>query len=103
MFLKVTLELVQFEVIEADDGAMALSLLANDAPDLVLLDLLLPQVSGLDILKYIHEAPHLANTRVIVLTAHDQYREALHPNDQYIVKPVSASDLRKAAQDAMRR
>jgi CheY-like chemotaxis protein len=101
LFLKLTLELIQFAVTEAENGAAAMSLLEQRSPDLVLLDMLLPQVSGLDILKYIHEAPHLAKTRVIVLSAHDQYRDALRPHDQYIVKPVSASRLRQAAQDAI--
>ncbi len=101
LFLKLTLELMQFEVTEAGNGAAALSLLSSQSPHLVLLDMLLPQVSGLDILKYIYETPHLASTRVIVLTAHDSYREAMRPKDQYLVKPISAAQLRQAALDAI--
>jgi CheY-like chemotaxis protein len=102
LFLKLTLELSQFEVTEAENGSAAMQLLSQHSPDLVLLDMLLPQISGADILKYIYEAPHLVNTRVIVLTAHDEYREVMRPHDQYMVKPISAAQLRQAAKDAMR-
>jgi DNA-binding response OmpR family regulator len=91
-----------FIVQETSDGGDALELLKQGQHDVVVLDLLLPNVSGLDILRYIYRAPHLKMTRVIVVSAHDEFREIeLRSGDQYLVKPVAADQLRAAARLAL--
>jgi DNA-binding response OmpR family regulator len=57
-----------FQVNTAADGAAAIAILRSARPDLVVLDLLMPNVSGVQVLKFIREEPRLAKTPVVVLT-----------------------------------
>jgi DNA-binding response OmpR family regulator len=57
-----------FQVNTAADGAAAIALLQTAKPDVVVLDLLMPNVSGVEVLKFIRSQPRLAATPVIVLT-----------------------------------
>jgi CheY-like chemotaxis protein len=52
----------------AQDGQVALDILSERAPDLVLLDLMLPKVSGADVLKFMHADPCLTNVPVIIFS-----------------------------------
>ena len=57
-----------FEVETAEDGLLAIKALTVGAPDLVVLDLMMPRLSGQDVLKFMHSKPALAATPVVVLT-----------------------------------
>src|SRR6476659_1005004 len=57
-----------FQVNTAASGAAALSILESAKPDLVVLDLLMPQVTGVDVLKFVRGQRRLATTPVVVLT-----------------------------------
>ena len=57
-----------FEVISALDGETGLNLVEEEKPDLVLLDLILPKIHGLDVLKEIKQNENTKNIPVIVLT-----------------------------------
>jgi DNA-binding response OmpR family regulator len=80
------------------DGPTALErLLAPDPADLVLLDIMMPRMSGLDVLAEMRDLPHHADTPVIMLTAkgHDADREratALGVSD-FLIKPFSPKKL----------
>ncbi len=93
------LKMAGFNSTEAANGEIALRLLENSAPNLVVLDLRLPRVSGSDVLHYIYNAPHLTNTRVIVASAHEamMVQLDLRDEDRYLVKPISATLLRTTA------
>jgi CheY-like chemotaxis protein len=89
-FLNLTLE-------SAASGDAALHILGEHAPALVVLDMLLPGVSGLDILAYIYTQPHLAKTRVLIITAHQHYRNTqLREGDLLLFKPVSSHIMRES-------
>ncbi len=60
------LRLDGYTVIEAEDGEEALAMLENQHPDLILLDLVMPKVSGFDVLAKIRAIPDLSNTPVVV-------------------------------------
>jgi DNA-binding response OmpR family regulator len=76
-------------------GDVALARLACTEPGVVVLDLHLPRVAGMDILRQIRADPRLAETRVIVATADDRLAEILHEEaDLVLVKPISFSQLR---------
>jgi CheY-like chemotaxis protein len=76
-------------------GDVALQRLAETTPAVVVLDLDLPRVSGIDILKQIRADARLANTRVIVATAYPALSAGLDEEaDLVLVKPVSFSQLR---------
>jgi DNA-binding response OmpR family regulator len=57
-----------FQVNTAGGGAAALSILRSAKPDLVVLDLMMPEVSGVDVLKYIRSEPGLSKTPVVLLS-----------------------------------
>ena len=60
---------VGYEVICAEDGESALQLARERQPDLILLDLLLPKMSGLEVLEYLKSNPGTAQIPVVVLSA----------------------------------
>jgi len=97
------LKTLNFTVLEATDGAQARELLATHTPDLLFLDMLLPQVSGVDVLDYAHRLPHLAHTVIVAISAHSGFRETipLAPNDQFLLKPVMTRTIREIAQRAI--
>ncbi len=89
----------------AANGTLALERLSNSQPDVVLLDLTLPGVSGVDILKTMRADERLKRVPVVVITAHWELAEnlAVEP-DLVMLKPVSATQLtdlvQRLAQDS---
>jgi CheY-like chemotaxis protein len=85
-----------FDVETIRDGKTALERLAAVKPDVVILDLNLPRVSGMDILRQIRSDPRLADTHVVVVTAHDELTNGLQDQaDLVLIKPVAFSQIRK--------
>ena len=60
-----------YEVVEAADGEAALEVLRVEQPDLIVLDLVVPRVSGIDVLRVIRADPRHAKTPVIVMSVLD--------------------------------
>jgi len=88
---------MNFEVTEAVDGVKAIEALSQSTPDVVILDLLLPRKSGLEVLDYIYNAPHLATTRVIIFSAHQGlFPIQLRKGDEFLLKPLNPQLLREA-------
>ncbi|WP_192034555.1 response regulator [Halomonas sp. YLGW01] len=86
-----------FEVMTAADGESALVRVAEAPPDLVLLDISLPGISGFDVLERLRGDPALTRLPIIMLTAHGREVErekglALGADD-YITKPFSTQAL----------
>ncbi len=86
-----------FQVDTAEDGESALSRIAESPPDLVLLDISLPGISGFDVLERLRGDPAHARLPIIMLTAHGREVErekglALGADD-YITKPFSTQAL----------
>lgn len=63
------IERLGYDVLPAEDGAAAIDLLDEYTPDLLILDMAMPHVSGTDVLAYIDEHPYLDSMRIMVLTA----------------------------------
>jgi CheY-like chemotaxis protein len=87
-----------YEVLEAVSGARGLELIGSAAPDLILLDVQLPEMSGFDFLQRLRAMPHPScGTRVIALTAHalasDRERCLDAGMDGYVAKPFTACSL----------
>src|SRR5215471_13491363 len=78
-----------YSFVEADDGVESLELARRVRPDIVILDMMMPRMTGLDVLKAIRQEETLANTRIVVLTAQPATREqALDAGaDVVMVKP----------------
>ena len=87
-----------FEFKACKDGNSAFNYLKTIVPSIVVLDLNLPGISGVDILKYIHSDKRLAKTRVILATADERQAETLTDEaDIILLKPVSPAQLRELA------
>jgi DNA-binding response OmpR family regulator len=91
-----------FDTRSAVDGEEALSLLATYRPHLVLLDIMLPRRSGLELCRLIRGDAALAGTRVLMLTAKGGARDigrGLEAGaDDYVTKPFSTQELVARAQ-----
>lgn len=86
-----------FEVETAEDGATALAKVEAAPPDLILLDISLPGISGFDVLEQLRQEPLYARLPIIMLTAHGREVEkekglALGADD-YVTKPFSTQAL----------
>lgn len=87
---------------EAASGDEALQILGQHAPELVVLDMLLPGVPGTEVLSYIYSQPHLVKTGVLIITAHQHWQGVkLRGRDQFLFKPVSPRHMRQAAFDVL--
>jgi CheY-like chemotaxis protein len=76
------------------DGRLALQTLADSEPDLVLLDLHLPEVSGPEVLNYIRNDERLKSTRVVLISADVVRAEHLKEQvDLVLVKPVGFAEI----------
>jgi two-component system phosphate regulon response regulator PhoB len=95
--LRYNLEKEGFAVAEAADGEEALLQIAERRPDAVLLDWMLPLVSGIEVCRQIRRAPSTRSMPVIMLTARgeegDRVRGLNSGADDYVVKPFSLSEL----------
>ncbi len=94
-----------YDLIEARDGDEALALARDTKPDLVLLDMMMPGRSGLDVLAELRADPELAETRVVMLTARTQAadREAAAEAgaDRFLTKPFSPLQLKALVEDML--
>jgi two-component system KDP operon response regulator KdpE len=101
--LRTTLSAQRFEVLEAGNAALALAQLKQQRPDLVLLDLGLPDRDGLELLRDIRA---LSEVPVIVLSSRDQENgkvQALDGGaDDYVTKPFGAEELMARIRAALR-
>lgn len=101
------LEADGYVVATAEDGAAALDQLREERPDLVVLDLTLPRVPGLDVLRTIRASAALHNLPVIILSGRstDQDRiDGLDAGaDDYLVKPFSPGELAARVRSLLRR
>ena len=105
--LRYNLEKEGFEVGEAGDGEEALTRIAERKPDIVLLDWMLPLVSGIEVCRQIRRAPQTRTLPVIMLTARgeeaDRVRGLDSGADDYIAKPFSLRELTARLRAVIRR
>lgn len=95
------------DVREAVDGAEALRELLTDAPDCMVLDLMMPNVDGVEVLRRRRERELATRTRVLVLTAKTDTRDAVWcwelGADEYLTKPVDPDRLAREVRKLMDR
>ena len=95
--VKFNLESRGFKVIEAADGEEALNLVKTMAPDLIILDLMLPKIDGLEVCRILKGDPSTKKLPIIMLTAlGDEIDKIVGLEmgaDDYITKPFSPREL----------
>lgn len=86
-----------FEVFIARDGAEAIDIVENDIPDIIILDIMMPNVDGFQVLKYLKANEHLSEIKVIFLSAKNKVSDielGLQLGaDKYMSKPFSTKKL----------
>ncbi len=92
------LELENFETREVNNGEQALQAATEFKPDLILLDAMMPKISGFDVLDILRNTPETSNIRVIMLTALSQSKdkeraEALGVDDYLVKSQVVIGDV----------
>ena len=93
-----------FSVDEAADGARALDLVASDRPDLVLLDLNIPGISGADLLEALKASRATSGIPVVVVTAEDEEgrQAAMQAGAEgYLTKPFSPRALVRTVEQVL--
>ena len=105
--IRVSLELSGFNCLEADSAKSAMPIILNHRPNLILLDWMMPGVSGLEFLRRIRRDGSIRDIPVILLTAKDGDQnsvQALNSGaDDYIRKPFSPDDLLARIKSVLRR
>ncbi|MEO8612769.1 MAG: response regulator [Chloroflexota bacterium] len=105
LFLEQVLRPLNVHVMQAQDGAEAIAVLENHTPIILFLDMLMPTLSGLEVLEYIYHTPRLDNLFVAVVSAHSYFEPSpiLERANAYYVKPIRPKDIRDATQYAISR
>jgi len=105
--LRYNFEQEGFRVSAAADGEEALVMVSEDAPDIVILDWMLPLMSGLDVCRQLRRRPETRNIPIIMLTARgeegDRIRGLNSGADDYITKPFSPRELVARVRAVLRR
>ncbi|MDD5749034.1 MAG: response regulator, partial [Actinomycetota bacterium] len=104
--ISINLKLEGMDVVEAHDGATALEKIEQEKPDCVVLDIMLPKVSGWEIIKQIKSNPELSEIPVVMVTAKTSERDQLRGLGagaaKYIMKPFSPMALTEAIKSVLK-
>ncbi|HET7333636.1 MAG TPA: phosphate regulon transcriptional regulator PhoB [Rhizomicrobium sp.] len=105
--LRFNLEREGYRVLHASDGEEALLIAAEETPDMVLLDWMLPELSGIEVCRRLRGRQETCNVPIIMLTARgeetDRIRGLDTGADDYITKPFSMTELLARLRAVMRR
>lgn len=100
--LAILLRSLGHQVTTAHDGLRALELIREQTPDVVLLDIGMPMLSGLEVARHVRSDPSLAGVRLVAVSGYGQPLDKLAASsagfDDHLVKPVDVQDVVKALQ-----
>ncbi len=106
-YLEITLGLAGYDVVQARDGVEALELARTSRPDIVVLDVMMPRMDGLETLRQLREDARTDYLPVVLLTARVQRQDAIQGLDRgaddYITKPFDADELLARLRATLRR
>lgn len=95
-----------YEIVSAKDGEEALALAVKERPDLIISDVMMPKISGFDMLDILRSTPETKETKVIMMTALSQAEDKTRADklgaDRYLVKSqVTLEDVAKVAREVL--
>ena len=95
-----------YEIVSAKDGEEALALAVKEKPDLIISDVMMPKISGFDMLDILRSTPETRETKVIMMTALSQAEDKTRADklgaDRYLVKSqVTLEDVAKVAKEVL--
>ncbi len=95
-----------YEIISAQDGEEALALAVKQRPDLIIADIMMPKISGFDMLDILRSTPETKDTKIIMMTALSQAEDKDRANklgaDRYLVKSqVTLEDVARVAHEVL--
>jgi len=95
--LKVTLRAKDYTLLEATDGGEALDMAVREQPDLIIMDIQLPKVTGLAVTRRLREIPEFRHIPIIAITAYamkgDREQVIKAGCDAYLPKPINTREL----------
>ncbi len=99
------LRLIGYRTVKSYGGAASINLVSKERPDAVLLDMVMPDISGIDILRYVRRDPQLLHIPVVVVSARclpSDIKTGMEAGaSAYLAKPVSFNDLTLAVEQAI--
>jgi len=105
--IEMVLQVNSYTLLKATDGEEALDIATRERPDLVLMDIRLPKVSGLEVARRLKENPAFSHIPIIALTAHamkgDKEKAIEAGCDSYLSKPIDTRELPKLVADMLLR
>lgn len=105
--IKYNLKAEGFTVAHADDGEVALHMIAEDKPDIILLDWMLPNLSGIEVCRRVRHNEKTRSIPIIMVTARSEESDKLmgldYGADDYITKPFSPAELIARIKAVLRR
>ncbi len=103
--VRTTLDDPAYRILEAADGISALELARKEHPDLLVLDWMMPGMSGIDVATALRQDPATAHIPIIMLTAKgqekDKEQERILRLSAYLVKPFSPLELLEKVQEVL--
>ena len=103
--VRITLEKPTLHILEARDGMTAVGLARQVIPHVILLDWMMPGMSGLEVIRVLRGDPDTAGIHIIMLTARDQQEDIelglAAGADAYLVKPFSPLELVRIVESAL--
>ncbi len=95
-----------YEIVSAEDGEQALAMAVKEKPDLIISDVMMPKISGFDMLDILRSTPETKHTKVIMMTALSQAEDKARADklgaDKYLVKSqVTLEDVAKVAREVL--
>lgn len=95
-----------FRVIKMFSSGPAISMISQERPDVIILDVMMPDISGIEVLRYMRREPKLASIPVIIVSAKTMPSDIKAGLDagasMYFTKPVGFRELVQAAEDLTR-
>lgn len=105
--LRAYLDTIECELVEANDGEKALEAVILERPDLIILDVMMPELNGWEICKYVKSKPEYKDIAVIMLTGIgatvNELTSPLYGADAYIDKPFDIDELDETVRTLLER